>query len=104
MPSGPGPSSRTRTKRSSIIWPALTSGIDALLERLDPDALDGIDEQLIPARAQLDIGYGEGLDHVSDLTIRHRRSQNRSALGALIGTSTDRDLGIFLAVFLHAQN
>src|SRR5262245_23817280 len=104
MPSGTGASLSTRAKRSSIMRPALTSGIDALLERLDADALDGIDEELVRSLAQLEIGGGYVLDHVGDLAIRHRRTQNRAELGALVGTAADRDLVIFFAVLLDAED
>src|SRR5262245_662743 len=76
-PSGTGASSSTRTKRSSMIRPALTSRIDALLERIDADARDGIDENLVRPLAQLEIGGGDVLDHVGDLAVWHRRTEER---------------------------
>src|SRR5262249_1498901 len=89
-PSGTGASSSTRTKRSSMIRPALTSRIDALLERIDADARDGIDENLVRPLAQLAIGGGDVLDHVGDLAVRHGRTQNLAELGALVRGATDR--------------
>src|SRR5262249_6676281 len=103
-PSGTGASSSTRTKRSSAMRPALTSGIDPLLERLDADALDGIDEKLVRPRAQLKIGGGDILDHVGDLAIGHRRPPTRPQLGILVGAAADGDLVILLAVLLDAKN
>src|SRR5262249_30719851 len=103
-PSGTGASSSPRTNRSSAMPPALTSGIDPLLERLDADALDGIDERLVRPRAQLEIGGGDILDHVGDLAIGHRRPQNRAQLGILVGAAADGDLVIFLAVLLDAED
>src|SRR5262249_2699808 len=103
-PSGTGASSSTRTKRSSAMPPALTRGINPLLERLDADALDGIDEKLVRPRAQLEIGGSDVLDHVGDLAIGHRRPQNRAQLSVLIGAAADGDLVIFLAVLLDAED
>src|SRR6516162_8813454 len=103
-PSGSGASSSTRTKRSSMMRPALTSGIDALLERFDPHALDSIDEQLVRPRAQLDIGRRDVLDHVGDLAIGHGGTENRAELGVLAGAPADRHLVEFFAIFFDAEN
>src|SRR5262245_27503916 len=103
-PSGTGASSITRTKRSSMTRPALTSGINALPEGIDADALDGIDEKLVRSRAQLDVGGGDVLDHVGNLGIGHRRTEDRAELGALVGAAADRDLVILLAVLLDAED
>src|SRR5262245_6772207 len=75
-PSGTGASSSTRANRSSTMWPALTSGIDALLERLDTDPFDGVDEMLIRPLAQLEISGGDVLDHVGDLAVGHGGAEN----------------------------
>src|SRR5262245_41351155 len=104
MPPGTGASSSTRTNRSSTMRPALMSGIDPLLERLDADTFDGIDEQLVRPLAQLKIAGGDVLDYVGDLAIRHRRTQNRAELCALVGAAADGDLVILLAVLLDAEN
>ena len=69
--------------------PALTSGIDALLERLDAEALDGIDEKLVRPLAQLEIGGRDVLDHVRDLAVGHGRTQNLAELGVLVGAAAD---------------
>src|SRR6266567_953955 len=79
-PSATGASSSTRRKRSSTIRPALTSGIDPLLERIDADALDGVDEQLARPRAQLEIGRGDVLDHIGDLAIGNGGTEDRAEL------------------------
>src|SRR5215468_1181958 len=65
--SGTGSPSATRTNRSSATFPDLTSGIDALLERFDADAIDRIDEQFIGLLAQLQIGLGDILDDVRNV-------------------------------------
>src|SRR5207247_6060095 len=104
MPSGTGASSSTRTKRSSTIRPALTSGIDPLLERINADALDGVDEQLARPRAQLEIGRGDVLDHIGDLAIGNGGTEDRAELGVLAGAAADRHLIILLAVLLDAEN
>src|SRR5215472_13094242 len=103
-PSGTGASSSTRTKRSSMIRPALTSRIDALLEGIDADARDGIDENLVRPVAQLEIGGGDVLDHVGDLAVWHRRTQNFAELGALVGATADRHLVVLLAVLLDPED
>src|SRR5262249_56587355 len=73
-PSGTGASSSMRTKRSSMMRPALTSRIDALLEGIDADARDGIDEKLVRPLAQLQICGGDVLDHVGNISVRPRRT------------------------------
>src|SRR5258708_30516381 len=103
-PSGTGASSSTRTKRSSTIRPALTSCIDALLERVDAQALDRVDELLLRPLAQLEIGCGDVLDHVGDLAVRHGRPKDGAKLGALVGTAADRHLVELLAVLLDAED
>src|SRR5262245_8965994 len=87
-----------------MMRPALTSRIDALLARIDADARDGIDEKLVRPLAQLEIGGGDVLDHVGDLAVRHRRTQNLAELGVLVGAAADRHLVIFLAVLLDAED
>src|SRR5262249_54844168 len=103
-PSGSGASSSTRTKWSSTILPALTSGIDALPEWLDAGAFHRLDEQFVRPRPQLDIGGGDILDHVGDLCVRHRGADEFAQLGVLVGLAAERDLVKFLAVLLHAEN
>src|SRR5215831_7342714 len=98
--SGTGASSSQRTKRSSTILPDLTSGIDALPEWLDAEALDGIDEQFLRLLAQLQIGGGDVLDHVGHLAIGNGRTDQRSKLRLLVGPPADRHLVVFLAVLL----
>src|SRR5262245_62473902 len=103
-PSGSGASSTTRTKRSSTMRPALTSGINPLPEGFDADALDGIDEKLARSRAQLEVGGGDVLDDVGNLWVGHRRTEDRAELGALVGAAAQRDLVILLPVLLDAEN
>src|SRR5262249_42965667 len=103
-PSGTGASSSTRTKRSSMMRPALTSRINALLEWIDADARDGVDEKLVRPLAQLEIGGGDVLDTGAVLAVRPRRPQNLAELGVLVGAAADRHLVIFLAVLLDAED
>src|SRR6266571_1656539 len=103
-PSGTADSSSTRTNRSSTMRPALTSRIDALLERLDADTLDGVEENLAGPLAQLDISGHQVLDHVDDLARRHRRTDQRAERRVLVGAPADRHLVEFLAVLLDAEN
>src|ERR1700719_1226228 len=103
-PSGTGAPSSTRTNRSSTIRPALTSRMDALLEWLDADALDGVEENFAGAFAQLHVGGDDVLDHVDHLAGRHRRPEQGAEFRVLVGAAADRQLVIFLAVLLDAEN
>src|SRR5260370_17848289 len=64
-------SSATRINGSVVIFPPLTSGIDALLERFDAKPLHGIDEKLVGPGAQREIGLDNILDHIGDFAIGH---------------------------------
>src|SRR5262245_14205441 len=88
-PSGTGASSSTRTNRSSTMVPALTSGIDALLERLDADPFDGVDEMLVRPLAQLEISGGDVFDHVGDLAVSHGRAENGAESCVIVGAAAD---------------
>src|SRR5947209_4971089 len=91
-------SSATRAKRSATREPFLMSGIDSLLERFDPEALDRIDEQLIRSQAQGQIGLNDIFDEIGDLGVRHRRTDQGTEGGILVRLAADRDLVEFLAV------
>src|SRR6185437_11824734 len=84
--------------------PFSMSGIDAVPERLDAGALKRIDEQLVGARTQVEIGGGDVLDHVGDLGIGHSWADQRAELGMIVGLAAERDLIKLLAVLLDAQN
>src|SRR5580692_3791402 len=86
-----------------MTWPALTSRIDALLEWLDPDPLHGLEKNLVGARAQLQIGRNDILDHISNLGIRNRRPDQGAETGLLVGAAADRHLEELLAVLLDAE-
>src|SRR5262245_13795703 len=103
-PSGTCASSSPRTNRSSMIRPALTSGIDTLLERFDAEALDRLDEVLVRPRAQLEIGSGDVLDHVGDLAVPHGGTENGAEPGGVVRPAADRHLVKFLAVLLDAED
>src|SRR5262245_44395986 len=103
-PSGTGASSSTRTNRSSTMRPDLTSDINPLLEGIDADATDRIDEQLVRAFPQFEIGGGDVLNDIGDLAIGHRRPQNLAELGVLAGAAADRHLVELLAVLLDTED
>src|ERR1043166_7218769 len=103
-PWGTGMSSATRTKSSATMRPALMSCMDALLERLDADALDRVEEDFARPLAQLHVGRDDVLDHVGDLAGGHRGTEQRAQLRVLVGAAADRDLIIFLAVLLDAED
>src|SRR5262249_62132181 len=71
---------------------------------LEADALDRVDEDFARPLAQLDVSGDDVLDHVDDLAVGHRRAEQRAELRVLVGTAGDRDLIIFLAVLLDAEN
>src|SRR5579863_6198839 len=84
--------------------PFSTSRIDTLLERFDAEAVDRIDEQLVRALTQLQIGRSDILNDIGHLRIRHRRPDQRTELGTFIGLAAERDLIKLLAVLLDAEN
>src|SRR5271156_5431634 len=103
-PPGIGASSSARTNGSSTIWPALTSGIDALPEWFDAGSFDGIDEQLVRPLAQLDIGGGDILNDIGHLRVRHGGTDQLAKPGVLVGLAAERDLIKLLTIFLDAEN
>src|SRR5215470_1614208 len=72
--SGIGASSSTRTYWSATMRPPLTSRIDTLPERLDTNALDRVEKDLVRPRAQLEISFDNVLNHIRHLGIRHGRT------------------------------
>ena len=54
--------------------------------------------------AQFDIGRDHVLDHIRDLVVGHRRTEQRAELGVLVGAAAERDLVELLAVLLDAEN
>src|SRR6266566_6700724 len=102
--SGTSASSATRAKPSATMRPSLMSCMDALLERLDADAFHGLEEDFPGPLAQLHVSRDDVLDHVDDLAVRHRGTQQRAELRVLVGAAGDRDLIILLAVLLDAED
>src|SRR6185312_16237526 len=103
-PSGSGVSTASLTKLSSAIFPPLTSGIDALLEGFDAEALHGVDEQLLRPLAQRQIGFHDVLDDVGDLVKLDAGADQIAECGTLVGAPADGDLVDLLAVLLDAEN
>src|SRR5580692_4708129 len=79
------------------------SGIDALLERFDAEALDRLHEAFA-ALAQIEIGRDDLLDHVGNLRVGDGRPEQRAKLRLLVGAAAERDLVELLAVLLDAEN
>src|SRR3954471_1566238 len=102
--SGSGVSTASLTKLSSAIFPPLTSGIDALLEGLDTEALHRVDEQLLRPLAQCKIGFDDVLDDVGDLVELDAGADQIAQRGTLVGTAADGDLVDLLTVLLDAEN
>src|SRR6266702_403367 len=103
-PSGSGVSTASLTKPSSAIFPPLTSGIDALLERFDTEALHRVDEQLLRPLAQHQISFHDVLDDVGNLVELDAGADQIAKRGALIGTAADGDLVDLLAILPDAEN
>src|ERR1700746_1799551 len=89
---------------SVAIFPFLTSGIDPSPQWLAAEPLHRIDEKLVGAVAQRQIGFNNVLNHVGDFAERHGGPDQNAELGILCGTAADRDLVKFLAVLLDAEN
>src|SRR5262249_7338659 len=83
--------------------PALTSRIDTLPERLDTNALDRVEKDLVRPRAQLELSFDNVLDHVRYLGIRHGRTDQGAEHRILVGLAADGDLKELLAVLLDAK-
>src|SRR5262249_22495476 len=83
--------------------PPLTSCIDALLERLDADPLDGREEYLVRPFAQFEIGCHYIFNHVRHLRVGHGRPDQRAERRVLVGAAADRHLEILLAILLDAE-
>src|SRR3954468_21824020 len=103
-PSGSGVSTASLTKLSSAIFPPLTSGINALLEGFDAEALYGVHEQLFGPLAQRQIGFHDVLDDVGDLVELDTGADQIAECGTLVGAPADGDLVDLLAVLLDAEN
>src|SRR4051812_15668483 len=102
--SGSGVSTASLTKLSSAIFPPLTSGINALLEGFDAEALYGVHEQLFGPLAQRQISFHDVLDDVGDLVELDAGSDQIAQRGTLVGAPADGDLVDLLAVLLDAEN
>src|SRR3569833_2073452 len=102
--SGSGVSTASLTKLSSTIFPPLTSGIDALLEGLDAEALHRVHEQLLRPLTQRQIGFHDVLDDIGDFVEFDTRADQGAERGVLVGTTADGDLVDLLAVLLDAEN
>src|SRR6202012_673671 len=102
--SGRSASSATWANTSSVIFPPLTSGIDALPEWFDAEPFHRVDEKLLGRGAQRQIGLDAVLDHVGDLVVLHARADQRAELALPVGAAADGDLINLLAVLLDAEN
>src|SRR5580658_6147800 len=79
------------------------SGIGALPEWLDAEPLDRLEEGFARPFPQLEIGGDDPLDDVRHLGVGHRRPEQRSEHGVLVGAAAERDLEELLAVLLDAE-
>src|SRR5262245_3419844 len=83
--------------------PALTSRIDTLPERLDTDAFDRIEKDLVRPRAQLEVSFDNVLDHVRHLGVGHGRTDQGAEHRILVRLAPDGHLIELLAVLLDAE-
>src|ERR1700733_11399074 len=79
------------------------SGIDALLEWIDSEALDGGEETLVRSVAQFEVGGHDLFDHVGHLPIGNGGPQQCAEFRGFVGTTAKRDLIELFAVLLHPQ-
>nr|GFA29209.1 hypothetical protein [Tanacetum cinerariifolium] len=77
--------------------------IDALLERVDADALIGVDEALVFV-AFLDINVDQLLDNVRHGVLCEGRTQDFAQAGVATGAAAQRHLIELFAFLVHAQN
>src|SRR5438132_124807 len=83
--------------------PPLTSRIDTLPERLNTDALDRIEKDLVRPRAQLEISLDDVLDHIRHLGVGHGRTDQHAEQRVLVRLATDSHLKELLAVLLDTE-
>src|SRR5258708_5717263 len=96
--------SRSSVQRSSTIAPSLMSrGIDALLERFDPEGADGVGEArvLVPAR---DIACDQGGDDVGHPARRERGADDLAQRRRFALRAADRTLVPLRAVLVDAEH
>src|SRR3954451_15959702 len=84
--------------------PALSSGIELLLERLLAGAAVDLDERLVLVGAQLEIGLDDALDRVRHLLGRESRADDPADRRLVVGAAAQRDLVKFLALLVEAEN
>src|ERR1700761_294066 len=85
QPCGRSAPSATCAKGSATIFPPLTSGIDALPERLDAEPLHRVDEQLLGRGPQREISLDDVFDHVGDFIVLHTGSDQGAEFRLLVG-------------------
>src|SRR5690348_17820340 len=96
--------SRTSVQRSSMIEPSLMSrGIDALLERLEPQSAHGVEETLVLV-AVLDVDVDQSRDDVGHVVRREGRSDHLAERRRLALRTADRDLIPLLAVLIDPEH
>src|SRR5215470_12995467 len=83
--------------------PPLTSRIDTLPERLDTNALDRVEKDLVRTRAQLEISFHDVLDHIRHLRVGHGWTDQRAEHRILVRLAADGHLIELLAVLLDAE-
>src|SRR4029079_5574295 len=98
------PAWRNSAEPSSTIAPRLMSrGIDALLEGIDADALDGVDEPLV-FFPDLEVGLDQARNDIGHVVRRERGADHLAERRALALRTADRDLVPLGTVLVDAKH
>src|SRR6185295_3264483 len=101
---GRGSSSPRNVQVSAIKPVALSSGIENVLERLGAEPPIGLEERLVLAGAKPEVRVDDLLDGVRHLLGRESGAQDLPDRRALGGGAAERDLVIFLALLVEAED
>src|SRR4051812_32472896 len=101
---GKASSSASARQLSATNRPALSSGIELLLERLLAGAAVDLDKRLLLAPAQLEIGLDDTLDRVRHLFGREAGADDLADRRLVVGAAAQRDLVEFLALLVEAED
>jgi hypothetical protein len=80
------------------------SGIELLLEGLQPNPGIGLQEGFGFVLTQVQIGIDDGLDGVHHLVVAEGRPDDIAQRGVLVGTAAERDLVELLAPLIDAED
>src|SRR5690606_25834640 len=88
---------------STMALPLISFGIDCLLERVDADALEGVEKGLLRL-APVHIDLEDFGDHIGHVLLVEGGPQHAAQAGLLAGAAAELDLVELLAFLVHPQN